>query len=188
MKLHTPPEVTPREVFLENPDPLAAVRKGDGTVDWLRVGQAEQARRTGQAASQDHLDCLDWLHAHGGTFNVAMAAERYIKHLKAIVRVHGGVIVNDRSRSGADGRRIVTRTVRRFRPKGTAPMTRTAPRAREHRPGRARRAASTRSSARSGDSPDDDSAPPPPLALAPKPRAIYAYACLTAEPQLGGAR
>ena len=117
MKLHTPPEVTPREVFLENPDPLAAVRKGDGTVDWLRVGQAEQARRTGQAASQDHLDCLDWLHAHGGTFNVAMAAERYIKHLKAIVRVTaasssmtvaaaarmGGA--SSRGRFGASGRR-----------------------------------------------------------------------------------
>jgi len=147
-------------------DPLAAVRNDDGTVNWLKIGQAEQARRTGQAASQDLLDCIGWLHENGGTFYIAQAAERYVEHVRATVRKHGGVIVSEVSRTGSDGRHTVTRTVRRYPPRRLARMAAIiAPRgarreSHRSRPGH-RRAAS--SSTTSATDPGSDGEPPPAL-------------------------
>src|SRR5215207_10129831 len=58
-------------------DPLAVFRRADGTLDRLRVGEAEQARQNGRSEPliQDELAALDWLYEQpGGRFYVMRAA------------------------------------------------------------------------------------------------------------------
>src|SRR5687767_8188416 len=99
-------------------DPLAAVRNDDGTVNWLKVGEAEQARRTRQLAKLPAAAAavLDWLHANGGSLHVAQAAMRWDAHLRELVRQHGGTIVTDRSRT-INGHQTIRREIRRFKPR-----------------------------------------------------------------------
>jgi len=101
--------------------------------------------------------------------------------LEAFTKVIGGTVVRERRRHG----QVVTRSVRRYRGSDDVRRYRRAElqprhrhaRARERRPGHRR----VRSSTRAGPSDDDGPGEPPALALAPAPRAIYSYACLTPE-------
>ncbi len=149
-------------------DPLVAVRNDDGTVNWLKVGEAEQARRTGCIGDlpPEASDVLDWLHANGASFHVANAAERYDQHLRELVRTHGGTIVTERQRIGRDGRVVVKREVRRFKPTIKAPSV-VQPRARVAaviRP-RERRASSSSRTAGTDPGADDGGSDPPPRRL-----------------------
>lgn len=137
-------------------DPLAKVRNLDGTVDWLAVGEAEQARRCNRATG-DMIGVLDWLHANGGTYNVAQAAHRFAGHLAEHVRHY------------------------------PAPKIALAPalaRARScSRTARPRERRSSASSSTSGADPcgsDSDLPAEPPLRLAPPARAVLTFWALSA--------
>jgi len=165
------------EVNTPNGDPLAAFRRDDDPrlVDWLKVGAAEQARRTGRHVPQDdQLDALAWLHSNGGSLYVAAAAEDYatwvVENAVALGYTH---IETTRSRHGrrtTTTRRITTRRARpgRYwfasvastRPSKIMTSVTSRGRSREHRPASRRTSSSSStSSSDPGASDSDDSEP-----------------------------
>jgi hypothetical protein len=131
-------------------DPLAAVREPDGTVDWLAVGEAEQARRQGHALP-GQIAVLAYLRSHGGTAYVNVAAIEFMEWHREEIRKHGGTTTTSGTRDGVYFRETVVHRGacgRRRAPRGLARR----PRTRAFRP-RARRtsASSTTSSCDPGD-------------------------------------
>jgi hypothetical protein len=113
------------------------------------------------------------LHANGGSFHVAQAAMRFDAHLREQVRTYGGTIVTERRRVEPDGRVVIKREVRRFKPttKTRAPRC-TAPRRSVAVVSRPRERRASSSSRTSGTDPgsDSDGSEPPPRRLNVRPR------------------
>ena len=145
-------------------DPLAKVRNPDGTVDRLAVGEAEHARQS-NCATGDMIGVLDWLHANGGTYYVAQAAQLYADHLGEQIRAHGGTITTTTTRNG----RTATTTRHYPAPKIALAPTRARSCSRTARPRERRASASSATSAQDPGADSDLPAPAPLTApLAPQ--------------------
>jgi hypothetical protein len=143
---------------------LAPVLGQDNEIDMVKLGRIEQDKRCRRPLSPEEKQAWEWIARQpGGGACLIAASLLYEEYLKDIVRRYGGSIIRERH-ARRDGRRTVTRIVRRFPEPATRPRARALPRVRSagrHRARAARRAAGIRSGADPGDEGPGGPEPPP---------------------------